>query len=171
MVGRNLEKDLVLDHFKLFEGELWTEACRAKDWCAALTLRAAEAVATSTIKGILAGYGGHFAVAAVHKLTGHMVGYVHASWEASKKTLFVCHLKVAAEYQRQSVGRLLLEAALKRGRKSGWDVQSMALHVIQRNQAACGFYNRVGFQGRRVPRKDADYVSELYKYIRFEKQV
>ena len=66
---RALEKDLVLDHAKLFEGELWTQACRPKDWCDGLTLRAAETTAISQIKNTVNQLGQHFALVAVHKET------------------------------------------------------------------------------------------------------
>eukprot|EP00434_Breviolum_minutum_P019461 symbB.v1.2.017163.t1/scaffold1332.1/size124990/7 len=147
---RALEKDLVLDHAKLFEGELWTQACRPKDWCDGLTLRAAETTAISQIKNTVNQLGQHFALVAVHKETTKVVGYIHGYLDKEKETLFICHLKVFEEFQRRSVGRLLLDGAVKKAMKSKWKMSQIALNVIQRNYPARQFYEKLGFAGRNV---------------------
>lgn len=103
-----------------------------------------------------------------------VVGYIHGYLDKEKETLFICHLKVFEEFQRRSVGRLLLDGAVKKAMKSKWKMSQIALNVIQRNYPARQFYEKLGFAGRNVKVQDKDYkdsVSDLYRYVRYEKSI
>ena len=94
--------------------------------------------------------------------------------DKEKETLFICHLKVFEEFQRRSVGRLLLDGAVKKAMKSKWKMSQIALNVIQRNYPARQFYEKLGFAGRNVKVQDKEYkdsVSDLYRYVRYEKSI
>lgn len=53
-------------------------------------------------------------------------------------------------------------------------MSQIALNVIQRNYPARQFYEKLGFAGRNVKVQDKDYkdsVSDLYRYVRYEKSI
>ncbi|CAJ1420307.1 unnamed protein product [Effrenium voratum] len=171
---RQLEKEFVKDHADLFAGELFTFATSPKDWCDAVSVRHADSTATRVIKNLVDKRDGHFVLAALGKSSRQIAGYVHAYLDRKAATLFIGHLKVTAEHQRRGVGRLLVDSAALQGQAEGWQFKKLALHVIEKNLKACRFYENLGFHGKAVEVQNGESaasVSDLYKYIRFEKQM
>lgn len=79
---------------------------------------------------------------------GAIAGFL-ALWEPDQ---FIHHLYIAADYQRQGIGRALLRAA-------GWPETRLTLKCLRRNEAALAFYTAHHFvdigQGSDA---DSDYL-------------
>ncbi|CAE7518982.1 unnamed protein product [Symbiodinium sp. CCMP2592] len=90
---RLLEKTLVADQAVLFKKKLFVRSCRAADFCLALGAYEKDGQFFAEYSHIVANRGkvGSLVLVARDKMTGRIVGFVHA--EKAKKELLIGHLK------------------------------------------------------------------------------
>lgn len=165
---RELEREFVFDHSRLYEQEAWHGDLTPSAWCSLVNVIDDEESAENAIVRIIAGRTlGHTTLQCVYAPPAPVgpgrappptiVGYVHAVYcrvggaqpdeeEDEGCNLDISHLKVDCEFQRRGVGSLLLAGLARRAEQLDWDVQTLRLVVEGKNTAARGLYRALGFK-------------------------
>ncbi|CAE7801694.1 Tanc2 [Symbiodinium sp. CCMP2592] len=165
---RLLEKTLVADQAVLFKKKLFVRACRAADFCLALGAYEKDGQFFAEYSHIVANRGkvGSLVLVARDKMTGRIVGFVHA--EKGKKELLIGHLKVHNDHQGKGVGTLLIRAAEAQALTAGWTFDSVAVRVLYVNSPAQQKFFRMGFDihDEPAPETTMSMLSMCVKMVR-----
>ncbi|CAE7466636.1 unnamed protein product, partial [Symbiodinium pilosum] len=143
---RRSECELVFDHSNLFVKEPWYSSMSPHKWCEQVGVGKEDTEAyLQAIENNITGVAPNsFTLAAVSKLDGNVVGYVHCTRRT--KELSIGHLKVDWEHQSRGVGGMLIAAGEKSAQERGWSFENTCLAVLKKNYQARSCYCKDGFR-------------------------
>eukprot|EP00928_Gymnodinium_smaydae_P074735 TRINITY_DN5775_c0_g2_i1.p1 TRINITY_DN5775_c0_g2~~TRINITY_DN5775_c0_g2_i1.p1 ORF type:complete len:429 (+),score=50.75 TRINITY_DN5775_c0_g2_i1:146-1432(+) len=150
---RAVEREFVLDHAGLFDGDHRMVGRSLRDWCGAVNVIVDEAEACGAIARIVLGKTrGHVTLQCVHVPASkdeqpQVVGYVH--FVTLGKHVEASHLKVANSHARRGLGALLLAGMaryVERSRGSGLGCADIRLVVMSKNVPAISLYKGLSFE-------------------------
>ena len=143
------EREQVLAQNELFICTAWYRKVMPHHWCEAVGIRRedspgyVDAIATN-LTGI---HPTAFTLAAVEKSSFKIAGCIYCNIpDDCGETLVVGHLKVDAQYQRRSVGSMLLTAGQIHASQRGWRCSKARLAVLAENRPARNCYAQAGFR-------------------------
>eukprot|EP00438_Fugacium_kawagutii_P014557 Skav232300 [mRNA] locus=scaffold882:453582:454649:- [translate_table: standard] len=142
------EKQFVVDHAELLEGEPWVKDLTPEDWCKTVGVITDEAGhAVNGIETVVSGRNPeHFTLPLVETKTKNIAGYVHATYTPEKKEMAIAHVKVDSEHIGKGLGGLLIDAAEDHSKFLGWTCKKTYLSVLKANARARRCYLKAGFK-------------------------
>ena len=141
------EKNFVVDHAQLLEGEPWFGDLTPGEWCKTVGVLTDEVGhAVSAISRVVSGkVPHHFTLPLVEMTSKNIAGYVHATHKPEEEAMDIAHIKVDAEHMGQGLGGLLIEAAEDYSKSVGWKCATTRLSVLKVNDRARRCYTKAGF--------------------------
>eukprot|EP00438_Fugacium_kawagutii_P017368 Skav201548 [mRNA] locus=scaffold1616:243567:244817:+ [translate_table: standard] len=144
---RVLEKNFVVDHARLLEGEPWFQDLTPEDLCETVEVISDLGNSVNAIKHVLCGKNPrHFTLPLVETKTQMIVGYVHASYKPEKQQMAIAHMKVDTDHTGRGLGGLLINAAEDYSTYIGWSCITTCLSVLTANARAQRCYSKAGFK-------------------------
>eukprot|EP00438_Fugacium_kawagutii_P014532 Skav232275 [mRNA] locus=scaffold882:180523:184838:- [translate_table: standard] len=139
------EKNFVVDHTELLEGEPWLKELTPEDWCKTVGVITDEAGhAVNGIETVVSGRNPeHFTLQLVETKTKNIAGYVHATYTPEKKEMAIAH---DSEHIGKGLGGLLIDAAEDHSKFLGWTCKKTYLSVLKANARARRCYLKAGFK-------------------------
>eukprot|EP00438_Fugacium_kawagutii_P020035 Skav233872 [mRNA] locus=scaffold1483:131469:132731:+ [translate_table: standard] len=142
------EKNFVVDHAELLQGEPWFRDLTPEEWCKTVGVITDEkGSAVSAINTVVSGkLPQHFTLPLVETKSKRIAGYVHAAYTPEKQEMSIAHIKVDCQHMGQGLGGLLIEAAEDYSQKLGWSCNKTYLSVLKANARAQRCYLKAGFK-------------------------
>eukprot|EP00930_Biecheleria_cincta_P071541 TRINITY_DN59030_c0_g1_i1.p1 TRINITY_DN59030_c0_g1~~TRINITY_DN59030_c0_g1_i1.p1 ORF type:complete len:913 (+),score=165.27 TRINITY_DN59030_c0_g1_i1:94-2832(+) len=151
---RELECELVLDHYEMFQGEAWHKKLQPPEWCSFLSVVYDEDQALQAIVNILSGKAHYrktleciynpLSNGSVGSESGpKTAGYVHICCAGDH--IEIVQLKVERSHQRRGVGSLLLAASVRCAKQLGWGMGHLRAVTVASNSASTSLFKKFGF--------------------------
>jgi ribosomal protein S18 acetylase RimI-like enzyme len=94
---------------------------------------------------------------------GEIVGFAHATWNASEGAAYILRLYIDPDHRKQGLGRELLERTCQR--LAGYDVDRIHAMVLAENDPGNAFYEEFGFE--RADESETHIGEETYQENRY----